>query len=362
MQSNPKTLTPKQRKQFSNNIISWYQQHGRKTLPWQQNRTPYRVWVSEIMLQQTQVTTVIDYYLRFMDAFPTVNDLAVAPIDEVLKLWTGLGYYARARNLHKAANTVVNEFGGEFPTCIEQIQTLPGIGRSTGAAILSLALNQPHPILDGNVKRIIARCFTVDGWYGQAKVLKQMWTIVEDLSPTKDIQPYNQALMDIGSAICTRSKPKCELCPVADFCIANKASKTAEYPHKKPKKDKPVKSQWWPILICDGKVMLNQRPPSGIWGGLYSFSDFESEAQLTNYCHENQLVTNNTKHLEPMVHIFTHFQLNIQPIVIELELGGKHSQIADNNMQIWHPIGNEPAFGVPTPVVKLLKAIAAYRN
>lgn len=360
MQFNPQILTADNSKQFSTNIIIWYGEHGRKSLPWQQNRTPYRVWVSEIMLQQTQVTTVIDYYLRFMEAFPTVNDLAKAPIDDVLKLWTGLGYYARARNLHKAANMVVDDFDGEFPTCIEQIQTLPGVGRSTGAAILSLALNQPHPILDGNVKRIIARCFMVEGWYGQAKVLNTMWSIVEKLSPQKDIQPYNQALMDIGSAICTRSKPKCDICPVSEFCMANIEGKTAEYPHKKPKKEKPVKSQWWPILVSNGKVLLNQRPPSGIWGGLYSFHDFESEEQLTAFCKENQLVAHKSQQLEPMVHIFTHFQLNIQPVLIELETGNEINQVADNNVQLWHEIGTEPTFGVPTPVVKLLKVLSGH--
>ena len=355
-------LTEQQCQQFSQNIITWYHQHGRKSLPWQQNRTPYRVWVSEIMLQQTQVTTVIDYYQRFMARFPTVNDLAGAPIDDVLKLWTGLGYYARARNLHKAAQMVVEQYGGEFPTCIDEIQTLPGIGRSTGAAILSLALNQPHPILDGNVKRIIARCFMVEGWYGQAKVLKHMWQLVEKLSPVTDIQPYNQALMDIGSAICTRSKPNCNDCPVNEFCMANIENKTAEYPHKKPKKDKPVKSQWWPLIIKDGKVLLNQRPPSGIWGGLYSFSDFENEQQLKNYCSENHIVAKHYNVLEPMTHIFTHFQLDIQPVLIELDEHTCLDNVAASNQEIWHPIAQEPQFGVPTPVVKLLSVIKQALN
>ena len=357
----PMNLANDVKQQFSTNIIDWYGQHGRKHLPWQQNRTPYRVWISEIMLQQTQVATVIDYYLTFMAKFPTVEALADADIDEVLKLWTGLGYYARARNLHKAAKCVANEYNGVFPTDIDQMQQLPGIGRSTAAAILSLALDLPHPILDGNVKRVMARCFMVEGWYGQAKVMKQLWHIAEQLSPIDSIQPYNQALMDIGATICTRTKPDCSACPVNQFCQANKQGKIEQFPHKKPKKAKPVREEYWPIVVYQGQIMLNQRPPSGIWGGLYSFNSFEDEKELNTYKDEKAWVVKAIEPLATLSHVFTHFQLNIHPRVIVLENHNYLTSIADSNQSIWHTLGEELEFGVPTPVLKLIKQVQALK-
>ncbi len=206
---------------FSQKIIQWYHIQGRKHLPWQQNKTPYRVWISEIMLQQTQVATVIPYYLKFMASFPTIKALAEAPEDEVLHHWTGLGYYARARNLHKAAKTIQQKYGGEFPKDISQVIELSGIGRSTAGAILSLSLDLPHAILDGNVKRVLSRCYKVSGYTGQAKYEKNMWQLTEQLTPYTDTAYYNQAMMDLGATICTRSKPKCEQCPLASTCLAN---------------------------------------------------------------------------------------------------------------------------------------------
>ncbi len=343
--------------QFSVNIIDWYEKYGRKHLPWQHNRTPYRVWVSEIMLQQTQVTTVIDYYHRFMDKFPTVNELANADIDEVLHLWTGLGYYARARNLHKAAKVVVEQYDGEFPTTLTEMESLPGIGRSTAGAILSLALDLPLPILDGNVKRVMARVFEVEGWYGQAKVMEQLWQIVEQLTPKDNIQPYNQAMMDIGATICTRSNPDCDICPVAEFCQARSNNTTAEYPHKKPKKAKPVKSEIWPIVIYQGQVMLNQRPTTGIWGGLYSFNAMDDEQALENYLATKSWVLEQKIELDEMKHIFTHFQLNITPVILKIADHQYFSSIADSDKSVWYRLDTELSFGVPTPVVKLLKQI-----
>lgn len=350
-------VEPVVKQHFSKRIIEWYGEFGRKHLPWQQNRTPYRVWVSEIMLQQTQVATVIDYYHRFMQKFPTVQDLAAADIDEVLHLWTGLGYYARARNLHKAAKTVVDDFGGEFPANIEQMESLPGIGRSTAGAILSLALDIPTPILDGNVKRVMARVFEVEGWYGQTKVMNQLWQIVEQLSPQEDIQPYNQAMMDIGATICTRTKPDCEVCPVADFCQANKNGTTGEFPHKKPKKEKPVRTEYWPIVHYQGQLMLNQRPPSGIWGGLYSFNGFEDEQGVKDYCEGKSWNVKSIQELPEMKHIFTHFQLNIRPVLIVLEDHHYLTSIADSDSSVWYHLQSELSFGVPTPVVKLISKI-----
>lgn len=350
-------VSPEVKANFSKNIIQWYGEFGRKNLPWQQNRTPYRVWVSEIMLQQTQVATVIDYYHRFMQKFPTVQDLAAADIDEVLHLWTGLGYYARARNLHKAAKTVVDKFDGEFPTTLSEMESLPGIGRSTAAAILSLALDLPHPILDGNVKRVMARAFEVEGWYGQAKVMDKLWHIVEQLGPQQDIQPYNQALMDIGATICTRSKPDCSVCPVSQYCKANINDRVSEFPHKKPKKDKPVKTEYWPIVFHQGQLMLNQRPATGIWGGLYSFNAFEDEQGIKDYCEGKSWEIKDTQGLPEMKHIFTHFQLNIRPVLIVIQDHQYLSAIADSDKSVWYHLDEELTFGVPTPVVKLIKSI-----
>lgn len=342
---------------FSDKIIQWYGDFGRKHLPWQDNRTPYRVWVSEIMLQQTQVATVIDYYLRFMAKFPDVEALANGEIDEVLHLWTGLGYYARARNLHKAAKTVVDKFGGEFPTTLEEMESLPGIGRSTAGAILSLALDLPLPILDGNVKRVMARCFLIEGWYGHSKVQAQLWNVVEQLTPVKSIQPYNQAMMDIGATICTRSKPDCGQCPVANYCQANLQDKTAEFPHKKPKKAKPVKTEYWPVVVYQGQVMLNQRPPTGLWGGLYSFAAYESEEEVKEYSALKSWDVKSWQPLAEIKHIFTHFQLNIRPILIVVHDYKYLLSIADSNQSIWYKLDEERDFGVPTPVLNLIDQI-----
>ncbi|MFT4929613.1 MAG: A/G-specific adenine glycosylase [Phenylobacterium sp.] len=342
---------------FSTKIVQWYGQFGRKHLPWQENRTPYRVWISEIMLQQTQVTTVIDYYLRFMDTFPTLEDLAKGDIDKVLHLWTGLGYYARARNLHKAAKIVMEQFDGEFPTTLVEVESLPGIGRSTAGAILSLALDLPLPILDGNVKRVMARCFLVEGWYGQSKVQALLWNIVEQLTPVEAIQPYNQAMMDIGATICTRSKPDCGQCPVAQYCQANLQGKTAEFPHKKPKKAKPVKTEYWPIVVHEGQVLLSQRPPMGLWGGLYSFEAHEDEQSVLDYSVLQSWVVESMESLPEMKHIFTHFQLNIRPILIVLQEHKHRFAIAESDQRLWYNFSKEADFGMPTPVVKLISQI-----
>jgi len=226
---------------FSEAVLHWYQKHGRKYLPWQQDRTPYRVWISEIMLQQTQVATVIPYYERFMERFPDIVSLADAKSDEVLHYWSGLGYYARARNLHKAALIVRDRYQGEFPQDFALVAELPGIGRSTAGAILSLACNQRHAILDGNVKRVLARYFMIDGWPGSTNTLNQLWNKAEQLTPKGDVASYNQAMMDLGSGICTRSKPNCLACPVNHDCQAYHQQKQAEFPNRKPKKSIPVR-------------------------------------------------------------------------------------------------------------------------
>lgn len=227
--------------QFSHNVLTWFSQFGRTHLPWQQNKSPYKVWVSEIMLQQTQVATVIPYFERFMQRFPDVETLAKAPLDDVLSLWTGLGYYARARNLHKAAQHVVDHHHSVFPTQPEVLETLPGIGRSTAGAIASLGANNYAAILDGNVKRVLARHFAIAGWPGKASVAKQLWQLSEQLTPQQHHANYNQAMMDLGATVCKRSSPLCQQCPVADTCVAKREQTIDRYPEPKPKRDKPVK-------------------------------------------------------------------------------------------------------------------------
>jgi len=234
-----------QAQQFAQQVLEWYDRFGRKTLPWQLDKTAYQVWLSEVMLQQTQVATVIPYFQRFIARFPNVNALAAAPLDEVLHLWTGLGYYARARNLHKAAQMIAEQHGGEFPTTFDDIVALPGIGRSTAGAILSLAQGQHYPILDGNVKRVLARCCAVAGWPGKKEVENRLWNISETVTPAQGVGAFNQAMMDLGAMICTRSRPKCELCPLNTQCIAYANHSWADYPGKKPKQTIPEKSAWF---------------------------------------------------------------------------------------------------------------------
>jgi len=263
---------------FDQRVLQWFDEHGRKHLPWQQNPTGYRVWVSEIMLQQTQVATVIPYYERFMSRFPTLNALATSPIDDVLAHWSGLGYYARARNLHRCAQEVLKNHAGEMPNSLEALQALPGIGRSTAAAIVSLAHGIPEPILDGNVKRVLARHRAVKGWPGQAAVLKELWSISEAVTPRERCGPFNQAMMDLGATLCKRSKPQCPVCPVAEDCQGLATGDPTAYPGKKPKKDKPVKATVMLLIRNDADgILLEKRPPSGIWGGLWSLPEVEKD-------------------------------------------------------------------------------------
>ena len=259
---------------FSERLLAWFDEHGRKTLPWQQDRTPYRVWVSEIMLQQTQVATVIPYYERFMARFPKVADLAQAPIDDVLSLWTGLGYYARARNLHKTACIVAEEYDGKFPDSVEGLESLPGIGRSTAGAILTLGHGRWAPILDGNVKRVLARYHAIEGWPGRSDVLAALWRASEAVTPRHRTADYTQGIMDLGATLCTKSKPECLFCPMTEDCQARISGTQATYPGKKPKKKIPTRDTHFIICVdSQGQVLLERRPPSGIWGGLWSFPE-----------------------------------------------------------------------------------------
>ncbi len=340
---------------FSDAILTWYDKFGRKTLPWQQDKTPYKVWLSEIMLQQTQVTTVIPYFERFMARFPTVIDLANAEQDEVLHLWTGLGYYARARNLHKAAKIIATDYHGNFPTSIDEVQALPGIGRSTAGAVLSLALKQHHAILDGNVKRTLSRCYGVEGWPGKKAVENALWDIAERETPKNGVERYNQAMMDMGAMICTRSKPKCDLCPIADRCIAKAQQRQTDFPGKKPKTTKPEKSTWFALLQHDHYVWLEQRPSSGIWGGLWCFpqSDSVDHHVLLQERIESPAITVPTPDtLIAFRHTFSHYHLDITPQLYQFQ-----SQPHMLSQGLWFDLLTPPEIGLAAPVQSLLEQL-----
>ncbi len=340
---------------FSHAILAWYDKFGRKTLPWQLEKTPYKVWLSEIMLQQTQVATVIPYFERFLARFPTVQDLAAAEQDEVLHLWTGLGYYARARNLHKAAQCIVNEHGGVFPTDIDQVQALPGIGRSTAGAVLSLSLKQHHSILDGNVKRTLSRCYAVEGWPGKKSVENALWEIADANTPTQGVERYNQAMMDMGAMICTRSKPKCELCPVNDICQAKAQERQADFPGKKPKKVMPEKQTWFVILQHGDEVWLEQRPQTGIWGGLWCFPQHDND-QLADLVEQRLAAQANVVAQEQLTafrHTFSHYHLDITPMHFTLDK--LPCQIRENGQ--WYNLRQPAKIGLAAPVQQILASL-----
>lgn len=355
--NNTSIISADSAKLFGQQILDWYHLHGRKHLPWQENKTPYRVWISEIMLQQTQVATVIPYYQRFMESFPTVTDLAQASEDDVLHHWTGLGYYARARNLHKAAKILSAKYQGEFPDDIEQVIELPGIGRSTAGAILSLSRKAHHAILDGNVKRVLARCYLVEGYNGQAKYEKALWPIAEQLTPKDGVDYYNQAMMDIGATICTRSSPKCELCPVRSSCIANATSEQSNYPQKKPKKTIPVKTTTMLLIEHQGKVLMEKRPPSGIWGGLWCFFETVSTEQIGPLLEQLNVKELSREVLPSFRHTFSHFHLDISPLVIKCDLL-KPTQINEESQITWYNLSKPPQLGLAASTLKILEQLS----
>lgn len=344
---------------FANAVLAWFDQDGRKDLPWQQARSAYRVWVSEIMLQQTQVATVIPYFEKFMNRFPQLSDLADAPLDDVLAHWSGLGYYARARNLHKAAQTVRDEHGGMFPETFDEVLALPGIGRSTAGAILSLALNQHHAILDGNVKRVLARAYAVEGWTGNTKVADVLWQHAERLTPQKRVADFNQAMMDLGAGVCTRSKPQCPVCPLQDICVANAEGQQAEYPGKKPKKTIPVRETQMLLLSNkNNEVLLQRRPPTGIWGGLLSLPEVPMDDELSLWS-ERHLGFSVAEHTRwPVVrHTFSHFHLDITPVVVNRVDKTHTMSVMEGSDWVWYKDGIDSG-GLPAPVTRLLERLS----
>ncbi len=302
---------------FAAALLTWFDTHGRKDLPWQQDKSPYRVWLSEIMLQQTQVTTVISYFEAFVAQFPTVESLAAAPLDDVLLRWAGLGYYARARNLHKAAQVIIQL--GYFPNTLPELLALSGIGKSTAGAILSIAFQQSQPILDGNVKRVLARFYAVSGWTGLREIETKLWAMSEKITPIERCDDYTQAIMDLGATLCTRSKPRCHDCPMSKACVAFLTQTVANYPSPKPAKKSPVK----PIIFLvirneQQQVWLEQRPLKGIWGGLWSLPEVETLENVQIWCDERYLTIQNQQFLATQRHTFSHYHLDYTPLMLDV--------------------------------------------
>lgn len=334
---------------FASALVAWQRRHGRRDLPWQGTRDPYRVWLSEVMLQQTQVAAVVPYYERFLKRFPTVDALAAAHEDEVLQLWSGLGYYARGRNLLHAARTIAQR---GFPRTAGEIAELPGVGRSTAAAIAAFAFGERAAILDGNVKRVLARYFGVEGW----PIEDQLWALAEQLLPAKDIETYTQALMDLGATVCVRSKPRCDACPVKMTCVARGTSRTEQIPAPRPRKPLPQKSVTWLVLRRAGEILLEKRPAPGIWGGLWSFPEV-SENDVMRYCLHNLgcEIAKQTQ-LEALEHAFTHFRLQIRPLLCDV---AERTLKASSPGRRWVTLHDAAGAAVPAPVRKLVARLVA---
>ena len=348
---------------FAPRVLDWFDEHGRKHLPWQRDPTPYRVWVSEIMLQQTQVQTVVPYYERFMARFPDLQGLAAAEVDEVLARWSGLGYYARGRNLHAAAVACARDHGGELPADIDALVALPGIGRSTAGAILSLSRGIRHPILDGNVKRVLARHFAVEGWPGRTDVERRLWALSDAVTPAERAGPFNQAMMDLGATLCTRSRPACGRCPVAGTCLGLERGDPAAYPGKKPRKAVPTRAAtfWW-IVDGEGRVLLERRPPSGLWGGLWCLPitlDGEAGGRDTLATRDADWAARAAAAAEPdpiarLEHGFSHFRLEVE--VRRVADGRVAGGVGEGPETAWHGGGPVPG-GVAAPLERLLATL-----
>ena len=345
--------------QFTQRLLAWFDVHGRHTLPWQQNPTPYRVWISEVMLQQTQVATVIPYYERFMARFPDVESLGAAPLDEVLHLWTGLGYYARARNLRACAQVLGAHHRGEFPPGIEAVMALPGIGRSTAGAILAISRGERHPILDGNVKRVLARVFGIAGDPGSASVLATLWAQAEACTPEARVRDYTQAIMDLGATVCSRTRPACTVCPLSNGCVAALEGRQAELPGLKQKRARGSREST--LLIAetgnDGSiaVLVERRPAAGLWGGLWSPPQFESEfAALDWVRREIGEPERAARSLGSIHHAFTHFDLRLNPFLVKCP---QSAAVHDGDDRLWYRLNDPPRVGLPQPILKLFERL-----
>lgn len=336
-------------------VVQWQRQHGRHDLPWQQTQDPYRVWLSEIMLQQTQVDTVRDYYVRFLARFPDLSSLAVAPLDDVLTLWAGLGYYSRARNLHRCAQQLVNEHAGCFPQAAQQLEALPGIGRSTAAAIASLCFAQRVAILDGNVKRVMTRYLGFAGDLAQSVQLKRLWEEatqqlpVESLAETMPV--YTQALMDLGATLCSSRQPRCSDCPLASRCVAHKLGSTEQFPVRTRKLKRTAQTLWllW-AQTQDDLICLSQRPTPGVWAGLYCLPMFEDRAALQTVL--PAMLQPTLRELPVIKHALTHKDLYLHPVFVLLP-----DRYLEQLGAGWYSLAQRQKMGLPAPVKKLLSAV-----
>lgn len=341
---------------LTSRILSWYQNHGRQQLPWRSQITPYRVWIAEIMLQQTQVATATGYFERFLVDFPTLEHLAAAPLDQVLHRWSGLGYYARARNLHRTARLLVEQHQGSFPTTVEQLVALPGIGRSTAGAILSIALGVRAPILDGNVKRLLSRLHAVEGWSGERAVEQRLWQLAEAHTPAASFSDYTQAVMDLGALVCTRTHPHCVACPVAQHCLARQQGRTAELPTPRPRRSMPVRELNWLLLRnASQALLLEQRPATGVWGGLWAFPECSIDADLEREVQARWgLRVTAMASLPHFEHLFTHLRLRVWPQLIDVE-PAEGAPLHPGSR--WCNIRQPCRVGLAAPVARLLRQL-----
>ena len=338
-------------------LLAWYDRHGRHDLPWQRDRSPYRVWVSEVMLQQTQVATVVAYFERFMARFPDVRALADAPLDEVLHLWSGLGYYARARNLHRAAAAIRDEHGGRFPRAFGAVAALPGIGRSTAGAILALSLGERHPILDGNVKRVLARFHGVEGWPGQAAVERSLWSLAEAHTPHERVADYTQAVMDLGATVCRRGRPECGACPLAADCVARAAGSIERIPAPRPRRPRPLRRTRMLVLEdAAGSVLLEQRPAPGVWGGLWCPPEIGETCPVEWARGVLGMPVEGIEVDPPFRHGFTHFELEITPVRARVAAGEAQPapRLMETGRWVWYNPRSPAKLGLAAAFAKLL--------
>lgn len=338
-------------RRFAQKLIAWQKKFGRHDLPWQGTRDPYRIWLSEIMLQQTQVTTVIPYYQRFLATFPSVQDLAQAPLERVLELWSGLGYYSRARNLHRAAQLIKQQ--GHFPRTMEDLHALPGIGRSTAAAICVFAYATRAAILEGNVKRVLTRFFGISGYPGDIEA--RLWQLAQQLLPQSDLEAYTQGLMDLGSSVCTRRRPLCTVCPVRSDCVAHREQRVAELPTARPRRLLPEKTVRLLLLMRQGELLFERRPPTGIWGGLWSLPELDTKINVPNYCAQrfNARIRMQAS-LPEIKHGFTHFNLTLIPQPCWVE---SWPLTAQEPGLLWLAPGDAAGAALPAPIKRLMRTL-----
>jgi A/G-specific adenine glycosylase len=341
---------------FAARVVAWQAAHGRHDLPWQSSRDPYRVWLAEVMLQQTQVGTAIPYYKRFCARFPDVASLAAASLADVLSLWAGLGYYARARNLHACAGQVMERFGGRFPSEAGVLVQLPGIGRSTASAIAAFCTGAREPILDGNVKRVLARHFAVPGDVTSASVVRLLWDTAAALLPASaDMPAYTQGLMDLGATVCTRTAPKCAACPLARTCMARRSGRVGQFPAARRRRAAPLRRAWALLALHEGRVLLQRRAPAGVWGGLHSLPQFSSAAALRRAAGGIDAAPK-LRALPTRRHAFTHFVLALMPR--RLDVRSPPPALQEDNL-VWLPLAGIESAPLPAPILALLREVAA---